>query len=120
VTAEEFLSRLPAIRAAAREVGYAIGTHGSMARDFDLIAVPWTAEAADADTVAQTIFKAAGGLAWTAWPREAKKKPHGRRCYCFRFVKPPGHGAADAEHEAWSNLPYVDLSVTPRTEESTR
>ena len=26
----------------AREVGYAVGVHGSLKRDFDLIAAPWT------------------------------------------------------------------------------
>lgn len=30
------------IRELAREVGYAIGEHGSKERDIDLIAVPWT------------------------------------------------------------------------------
>ena len=29
----------------AREVGYAVGVHGSLMRDFDLIAAPWTEEA---------------------------------------------------------------------------
>lgn len=29
----------------AREVGYSIGIHGSLKRDVDLIAVPWTEEA---------------------------------------------------------------------------
>ncbi len=29
----------------AREVGYAVGVHGSLKRDFDLIAAPWTDQA---------------------------------------------------------------------------
>lgn len=29
----------------AREVGYAVGVHGSLKRDFDLIAVPWVEKA---------------------------------------------------------------------------
>lgn len=29
----------------AREVGYAVGVHGSLKRDCDLIAAPWTSEA---------------------------------------------------------------------------
>lgn len=33
------------IRVAAREVGYAIGVHGSQERDLDLIAAPWTDDA---------------------------------------------------------------------------
>ena len=35
------------IRELAREVGYAIGEHGSKERDLDLIAVPWTEDAVD-------------------------------------------------------------------------
>lgn len=35
------------IRELARDVGYAIGEHGSKERDLDLIAVPWTAGAVD-------------------------------------------------------------------------
>ena len=33
------------IRKLARQVGYAVGVHGSLKRDFDLIAVPWTDDA---------------------------------------------------------------------------
>jgi hypothetical protein len=37
----------------AREVGYAVGIHGSLKRDFDLIAAPWTDKAVgNADLVA--------------------------------------------------------------------
>ena len=40
--------KLPDIRLIwklAREVGYAVGVHGSLKRDFDLIAVPWVEDA---------------------------------------------------------------------------
>lgn len=69
-----YLSRLPAIRAAAREHGYAIGIHGSTRRDFDLMAMPWREDAADRDTLAHAIAKAACGLGragaydWTVKP----------------------------------------------------
>lgn len=33
---------LPVIRIVAKRAGYAIAVHGSMTRDFDLVAVPWT------------------------------------------------------------------------------
>jgi len=33
------------IRAIARECGYAVGVHGSLKRDFDLIAAPWADQA---------------------------------------------------------------------------
>lgn len=35
------------MREIARRFGWAIGVHGSLIRDIDLIAVPWTAEASD-------------------------------------------------------------------------
>ena len=34
------------IRELAREIGYAIGEHGTKERDLDLIAAPWTEQAA--------------------------------------------------------------------------
>lgn len=33
------------IRELAKEIGYAIGAHGSLERDLDLIAAPWSEEA---------------------------------------------------------------------------
>lgn len=36
-----YLSLLPDIRRIAREHGYAVGLHGSVQRDLDLIIVPW-------------------------------------------------------------------------------
>lgn len=81
-----YLSRLPAIRAAAKECGYAIGLHGSTRRDFDLIAVPWVETFKSKDDLAKAIHRAACGLGnetyrWT-------KKPNGRMavsmpiCWC--------------------------------------
>lgn len=37
----------PALVAIARKYGYALAIHGTMTRDFDLVAVPWTAGAED-------------------------------------------------------------------------
>ena len=69
MTKEKFLGLLPTIREAARELGYAIGLHGSLARDFDIIAVPWTEDAAHPDDLAKAIYKAAGGERWRLWSR---------------------------------------------------
>lgn len=101
-----FAAILPAIRTRAREVGYAIGLHGSMVRDLDLIAVPWTHEAVDADALATAIRDVLGG--WFSesgkthkWAIDGKDKPHGRKAYTLRMGGEP--------------LLHVDLSVTPRT-----
>lgn len=79
----------------AKEVGYAVGVHGSLKRDFDLIAVPWTDESVGcADFVAHLC----SGL-------PAKRidgpehKPHGRVAVVLQL---------DGYYK------HIDLSITPR------
>ncbi|QIG72654.1 hypothetical protein EVB97_096 [Rhizobium phage RHph_Y65] len=71
-----YLSRLPAIRSAARQLGYAIGVHGSCRRDFDLMAMRWTDKYADKDTLARAIQNAACGIMSSRYTWETK--PSGR------------------------------------------
>lgn len=106
-----YLSRLPAIRAAARELGYAIGLHGSTRRDFDLMAMPWREFAADKEDLARAIALAACGItsskySWTT-------KPAG----CFSTSIPicwqERDGRVDGEG-------ILDLSVMPSTEARAR
>lgn len=42
----------------AREHGYALAAHGSLAADFDLVCIPWQREASDPQTVVDAITKA--------------------------------------------------------------
>ena len=104
-TKKEFLALLPAIREAAMGCGYAVGLHGSLKRDFDLIAVPWTENAAHSDFVAEAIMEAAGCIRWRVFRGEGDTKPHGRIVYCFDWHK-----------ENYKNRGYIDLSVMPRAE----
>lgn len=99
-----FESRLPAIRATAYANGYAIGVHGSMRRDLDLIAAPWRDGAADAETLAHAIARAACGIDRDGaynW----EQKPFGRIatslpiCWVDNGVDGAGH---------------IDLSVMPQ------
>lgn len=100
-----FASRLPAIRAAARTHGYAIGVHGSMRRDLDLIATPWGDGAAEIDKLAHAIAFAACGITrkgrydWGA-------KPLGRMATSIPICWTAWHGEPGSGH--------IDLSVTPR------
>lgn len=95
---------IDAMRDAAKAKGYALAEHGSLARDIDLVAVPWTDDAASATEVAEAIRAAAatanGGVAFIARSSSDASvvKPHGRLCWSFHL----GGG------------PYVDLSVMPR------
>jgi len=104
-----YVSMLPALIRAAKAKGYALAVHGSMRRDLDLVAVPWTEEAAPPVDVAAAIIAASGGfllergkpeLHPDAWPgtRDPAQKPHGRLSWSIHL----GGG------------PYIDLSVMPR------
>lgn len=61
----------------ARDNGYSLAVHGSLTRDFDLIAIPWTEEACDAETLIQKIHWAIRAQSET----EPEDKPHGRRAW---------------------------------------
>lgn len=92
---------IDAVREAARERGYAIAVHGSLSRDIDLVAVPWTDEAVSPHELAEAVRAAAEksspfriGL---IGPRGSVRKPHGRLAWSIHL----GGG------------PYIDLSVIP-------
>jgi hypothetical protein len=62
----------------SRRHGYALAVHGSIARDFDLIAIPWTCDASNPQEVIDEItatfaFKETGGA--------PSVKEHGRIVY---------------------------------------
>lgn len=84
--------RITSIRGIAGELGYAIAVHGSLDRDIDLIAAPWTADAVDALELLQAIIQRRG-LVVTGF----SKKPHGRMGFTLE-----GRGAKT-----------IDLSIMP-------
>lgn len=95
------------LREKARELGYALTVHGSLKRDIDLVAIPWTDQAVPARTLAEAIRETAHVVNGAAlmreddpWHREGCPglKPHGRLVWTFHL----GGG------------PYIDLSVMPR------
>ncbi len=98
---EAFLAR---VRATAESYGYAVAVHGSEKRDLDLIAVPWTPEAASASTLVAMLCQIVplaerhvDGI-----PEGPEPKPWGRFAWSL-------HGCPDHD--------YVDLSVAPRAGE---
>lgn len=92
------LAFLPGVVKVAREHGYALTVHGSLARDFDFVAIPWTEDACPAEELAEAIRARVGGIPDGKEP-EPVHKPHGRLAWKFHL----GGG------------PYIDLSVTPRS-----
>jgi hypothetical protein len=94
---------VPALREVARQHGYALAVHGSMATDLDLLACPWIDEAAPAEALIEGLREAVGGYIRPAWEGDHNPtdKPHGRRAWSI-YTDPEGFG------------PYLDVSVMPR------
>lgn len=107
-TAPAYAWMLPSIVAIARANGYAIGIHGSISRDLDLIAAPWVEEAAHPTMLARAVRDAVGGsfinpdLMPEAHFPNPGPKPHGR--LAFSIYLPGGF--------------YIDLSVMPPVREA--
>lgn len=103
----------------ARKHGYALAIHGTVTTDLDLVAIPWTDEAAPTETVVNALRDHIGACGYAdllcrdglaedlvqqildrrePGTREPEMKPHGRRAWNLYME----HGAK------------VDLSVMPR------
>lgn len=102
---DAFLSEaLPGLQLAARGCGYALAVHGSLARDIDLIAVPWTEGADKPELLVQRLCGALSALVGRAVNLRGDdwtEKPHGRRALTIIL---PGI------------CPQIDLSIMPRIE----
>lgn len=84
-------------------MGYAIAIHGSMARDLDLLAVPWTECAVPAAELVAEIAKAVDGFVIGDVNNRGElsdpyEMPHGRMTWNI----------------CWGGNPFIDLSVMPR------
>lgn len=98
----------PKLAEAARANGYALAMHGTMTRDCDLVAIPWTDAAVDPLTLCKALRDAVGACWWNPecdhyWPNgNASIKPHGRVAYSLHLTDRGSEG------------PYFDVSVMPR------
>ncbi len=99
-----YKSIIPTIRKAAKDCGYAIGIHGSLRRDMDVIAIPWVAEHKDKDELAHAIQKAACGIVNESYKWESK--PAGRFAVSFPV-------AWHDWHPVDPSTCHIDLSVMP-------
>lgn len=98
----------PKLAEVARANGYALAVHGTAARDFDLVAIPWTEAAVDALTLVKALRGVAGGCWWSPesdkWYPDGSpnQKPHGRVAWSVHLTDRGSEG------------PYLDISVMPR------
>jgi hypothetical protein len=79
-TREFYLDMLPTIREIAKRHGYAIGVHGSLERDFDLIAAAWVEQPSSPTELVEAIRIAFDGVLVKGGKEntEPTVKPHGR------------------------------------------
>jgi len=96
---------LPRIRAAAKELGYAVAIHGTLTRDFDLLAVPWVEDAAEPIDLVKVLADTVGGyvigdrtddLGYVS--DHPTEQPHGRLSWNI----------------CWGGKAFIDLSVMPK------
>jgi len=73
---------IPKLRDTAKACGYALGLHGSLARDLDIIACPWTDRAISADDLIKRLADACkDATGWGYRSGGCTDKPHGRRAF---------------------------------------
>jgi hypothetical protein len=98
----------PMLVQVAKRHGYALAIHGSVARDFDLIAAPWIEEASEPLTLIRAIKKATRtvthheGFDHLVKDCAPTKKPHGRISYSLHVTNSGMYGG------------YLDISVMPK------
>jgi hypothetical protein len=107
--AAAYVALYPMLNQIARRHGYALAVHGSLHKDFDLIAVPWIEEASDALTLIRAFKKATRTVTQHEKTDKLLKdcrptqKPHGRIAYSLHVT---GHGMYGG---------YLDVSSDAKT-----
>lgn len=96
--APAYVALYPMLVEVARQHGYALAVHGSVRRDFDFIAAPWTPEASPPEAMIAEMCAATGGTMTGQRPNTQNPvlRAHGRQAWSIYL------GSA-----------YLDVSVMP-------
>jgi hypothetical protein len=107
--AAAYVAIYPMLQQVAKRHGYALAVHGSLHRDFDIIAVPWIEEASAPLSLIKALKKATATVTHSDVDDRFFKdcrpteKPHGRLAFSLHFTNQGMHGG------------YMDISVMPKT-----
>jgi len=107
--AAAYVALYPMLLQIAKDHGYALAVHGSLHRDFDLIAVPWIESASDAQTLIRAMRQKTRTVTQhensdRKWHKDCNptSKAHGRVAYSLHVTNSGMYGG------------YLDISVMPR------
>lgn len=98
----------PMLLQIARDHGYTLAVHGSLHRDFDLVAVPWIEQASEALAMIKAMHEALASVIhheemdYNYPDCSPTSKPHGRIAYSLHFTNRGMYGG------------YIDISVMPK------
>lgn len=92
----------------AEKFGYNLLVHGSMNRDLDLVAIPWTEEATEPDPMIEELAKFLGARILDQSYQNRNCFPHGRMSYIINLNR----GGKWNEYK--DKQYYLDISVMPR------
>lgn len=106
--AAAYVALYPMLQQIAKRYGYALTVHGSLHRDFDLVAIPWIEEASEPLKLIKAFKRAIRGvITHEQFDHIGKqdcnptKKPHGRVAYSIHVTNHGMYGG------------YLDISVMP-------
>jgi hypothetical protein len=110
--AAAYVALYPMLQQIAKRHGYALAVHGSLHRDFDLIAIPWVEEASEPFALIKSIKKATA-MVFTHEDfdhiepeKNVTVKAHGRLAYSLHVTNSGMYGG------------YLDISVMPKKKAS--
>jgi hypothetical protein len=107
--AAAYVALYPMLLQIAKDHGYALAVHGSLHRDFDLIAVPWIESASSALTLIKAMRLRTRTVTQheqldRKWHKDCNptQKAHGRVAYSLHVTNSGMYGG------------YLDISVMPK------
>lgn len=88
--APAYVGLFPILSEVAQQHGYALAVHGSVSRDFDLVAIPWVSPASSAESLIRAIAERMAYTMDSAITVDrlfvspfTEHKPHGRRSWAI-------------------------------------
>lgn len=107
--AAAYVALYPMLLSIAKRHGYTLTVHGSLHRDFDLVAIPWIEEASEPLKLIEAIKRATRTVTHhedgDKYFEDCRptQKPHGRVAYSLHVTNHGMYGG------------YLDISIMPRS-----